>query len=449
MSFARIPRTLRTASFGLGVLYAALYAASTIILGGIVYWTVETSLDRQITANIDAETDLLEREFKSEGFEELVEQVQARGTSIPSLDYLLLDKNGNRVAGELPRMPTVPGWTEMIVPKSGAPSSKFRVRSVTLDDGIKLAVGDDLGVIIQIRHAFLSALAWALLAFLALSLFGGILLSRAFMRRVDAITRTAEAIIDGELTSRVPVRDTDDTFDRLSITLNRMLDRIQTLMESLGQVSNDIAHALRTPLGHLRHKLEDVNGRTPDDQAIVSAAISDTDTILETFSALLRISQIEAGVRQSGFREVDLTELFGRVTEAFSDLAEDQGKTLVAEIEPSLSTWGDRELLAELIANLLDNALRHTPTGARIDVRLGTEDSQVVARVGDNGPGIPDEERDRIFDRFYRLKKSINTPGSGLGLSLVAAVAELHEMKITVGTNSPGLQMIMTFPPGQ
>jgi signal transduction histidine kinase len=152
-------------------------------------------------------------------------------------------------------------------------------------------------------------------------------------------------------------------------------------------------------------------------------------------------------VRQSGFCEVDLTELFGRVTEAFSDLAEDQGKTLVAEIQPSLSTWGDRELLAEMVANLLDNALRHTPAGARIVVSLGTKDSYVVATVSDDGPGIPDEERDRIFDRFYRLERSIKTPGSGLGLSLVAAVAELHEMKLTVGTNSPGLQMIMTFAP--
>src|SRR5262245_57357447 len=444
MSFARILRTLRSTSFGLGVLYAGLFAASAIILGSIVYWTVETSLDREITTNIEAEADLLQNEFKSEGFEELARTVRNRGKFIPALDYLLLDKDGNRVAGELPYMPSASGLTEMKVPRSG-PNSTFRVLTVPLDGGIRLAVGDDLGALIEIRHAFLKALGWALLAFVILSCIGGLLLSRAFMRRVNVITRTAEAIISGELASRIPVSDTDDTFDRLSNNLNRMLDRIQALMESLVQVSNNIAHSLRTPLGNLRHALEDVRGRTPKDQATIDAATAEVDTILETFSALLRIAQIEAGVRQSGFREIDLTELFGKVTDAFSDIAEDQGKTLVAQIEPSVRTWGDRELLAEMVANLLDNALRHTQAGARIEVRLQTEDSRVVAVVADDGPGIPEEEKDRIFDRYYRLQRSIDTPGSGLGLSLVAAVAELHKMELTVGTNSPGLRMTMTF----
>src|SRR5262245_21010778 len=446
MSFARIPRTLRTTSFVLGIFYAALFAASTIILGSIVYWTVETSLDREITTNIEAEADLLQKEFKSEGFEELARTVQDRGTFIPALDYLLLDEHGNRVAGELPYMPSTPGLTEMKVPRSGGPDNMFRVLAVPLDGKVRIAVGDDLGALIEIRHAFLKALGWALLAFVVLSFLGGALLSRTFMARVNAITRTAEAIIDGELASRIPVSDTDDTFDRLSNNLNRMLDRMQALMESLVQVSNNIAHSLRTPLGNLRHALEGVRGQTPKDQATIDAATAEVDTILETFSALLRIAQIEAGVRQSGFREVDLTELFGKVTDAFSDIAEDQGKTLVAQIEPSVRTWGDRELLAEMVANLLDNALRHTQAGAHIEVGLKMQDSQVVAVVADDGPGIPEEEKDRIFDRYYRLQRSIDTPGSGLGLSLVAAVAELHQMELTVGTNSPGLRMTMSFP---
>src|SRR5262245_57102374 len=189
MSFARIPRTLRTTSFGLGIFYAGLIAASTIILGSIVYWTVETSLDREVTTNILAEADLLQKEFKSEGFAELARTVQDRGTFIPALDYLLLDKDGNRVAGELPYMPSTSGLTEMKVPRSGGPNNMFRVLAVPLDGGIKLAVGDDLGALIEIRHAFLNALGWALLAFVALSFLGGLLLSRAFMRRVTVITR--------------------------------------------------------------------------------------------------------------------------------------------------------------------------------------------------------------------------------------------------------------------
>jgi len=449
MSFARLLSTFRTTSFALGALYAVVFAASTIILGSIVYWRVQTSLDREITTNIEAEADLLREEFKSQGLEELTRTVKDRGTFIPALDYLLLDKDGKRLAGELPYMPSGLGLMDMKVPKrSDTPESMYRVLTVPLDGGIKLAVGDDLGAILEIRHAFLKALGWALLAFVALSFLGGLLLSRAFMSRVNAITRTAEAIIDGKLASRIPVRDADDNIDRLSSTLNRMLDRTQALLESLVQVSNNIAHSLRTPLGNLRHLLEGVRGRTPKDKTTLDAAIAEVDTILDTFSALLRIAQIEAGVRQSGFREVDLTELFGKVIDAFSDLAEDQGKTIVAEIQPAVRTWGDRELLAEMVASLLDNAVRHTPQGSRIDVRLQAENSQVVAVIGDDGPGIPEEERDRIFDRYYRLQRSIDTPGSGLGLSLVAAVAELHQIKLGT-SNSPGLQMTMTFTPSQ
>src|SRR5262245_36037293 len=191
MLYARLPRILRTTSFGLGVFYAALFAASTIILGSVVYWTVKTYLDREITANIEAEADLLEREFKSQGFEELARTVRDRGTFIPSLDYRLLDKNGNWVAGELPYMPSTIGLTEMSVPKSGGLNTLFRVLTVPLDGGIRLAVGDDIGALTEIRHAFLKALGWALLAFVVLSFVGGLLLSRTFMTRVNAIAQTA------------------------------------------------------------------------------------------------------------------------------------------------------------------------------------------------------------------------------------------------------------------
>ena len=347
-------------------------------------------------------------------------------------------------------LPTADGWSDIAVVEGqhGNDPKYFRVKTVHLDNGFRLVVGDDLGPKEDIRRAFLGALDWALLAFLVLTLTAGALLSSAFLSRVDAIDRTAEAIINGDLGSRVVLRGTNDNFDRLSSTLNRMLDQIQLLMESLGQVSNDIAHALRTPLGRLRQKLETArvtSGANSKCATIIDAALVETDNILDTFSALLRIAQIESGTRTAGFREIDLSKLFETVSEAFSAAAEDDGKTLTAKIASSVKLWGDGDLISEMLANLIDNAIRHTPEGAHIEVSLVNHGSQLVASVADDGLGVPQSEYERIFRRFYRLERSIRTPGTGLGLSLVAAVAELHGMEFRASDNAPGLRMTMTF----
>jgi signal transduction histidine kinase len=451
MSFARLPRTMRTASFALAIAYALLFAGSVMILGAVVYVTVQSSLDRQMATRIDAEIDLLTEELRSEGPQELVREIQERISYFHALDYLLLDAKSNRLAGNLPTMPPSSGWSDISSAAGahrGAPR-EFRVRTILLDDDLRLSVGDDLGPDNEIRQAFLEALGWGLLAFLLLSLTGGILLSIGFLRRVDAIRHTAEAIIGGEFQSRVPLRGTNDNFDRLSHTLNRMLDRIQELMDSLSQVSNDIAHALRTPLGRLRQKLEtarvsaEVNSIC---EGAIDEAVAETETILDTFSALLRIAQIEAATRSAGFGEIDLSKLFETVTEAYTTAAEDQGKAIIARITPSIKSWGDKDLLTEMLANLLDNAITHTPLGAHIEVSLVNGGSHAVASVADDGPGVPRAERERIFRRFYRLERSMRTPGSGLGLSMVAAVADLHGVRLSVDDNHPGLRMTMAFP---
>ena len=317
-----------------------------------------------------------------------------------------------------------------------------------MDNGYRLVVGDDLGSKDDIRRAFLGALGWALLVFLVLTLAAGALLSSAFLRRVDAIARTAEAIIDGDLGSRVPLRGTNDNFDRLSATLNRMLDQIQLLMESLSQVSNDIAHALRTPLGRLRQRLK---WRGQRQRRILNAQRrlmrhSMRPTISWTRSRPCCASpRLSSGTRTAGFREIDLSKLFETVSEAFSAAAEDEGRTLTAKIAPSVNFWGDGDLISEMLANLLDNAIRHTPQGAHIEVSLVNHGSQLVASVADDGPGVPRSDCERIFRRFYRVEGSIGTAGTGLGLSLVAAVAELHGMKFCATDNMPGLRMTLTF----
>jgi signal transduction histidine kinase len=450
MSFARLARVVRTASFGLAVLYALLFAVSALILGTIVYWTVQASLDRQMLTRLDAEIDLLQQEFRSEGLQELLKEVRERTNYFPALEYLVLDADGYRLVGDLPAIPPGVGWTDVSIPANAhvRGGRKFRVRSVVLGDGVRLVVGDDLGPMQDIQTAFLEALGWALLAFLLLSLSGGLLLSRRFLQRVDTITHTAEAIIGGEFQSRVPLRGTNDNFDRLSHTLNRMLDRIQELMESLSQVSNDIAHALRTPLGRLRQKLERARASAENNskcESAIDAAVIETETILDTFSALLRIAQIEASTRSAGFRELDLSMLFETVTEAYATVAEDQGKAISARIAPSIRSWGDKDLLTEMLASLLDNAITHTPPGAHIEVSLVNGGLQAVASVADDGPGVPRAERERIFRRFYRLERSMHVPGSGLGLSMVAAVADLHGLQLHATDNEPGLRMTLSF----
>ncbi len=450
MSFGRRFRLIRNASFGLALLYAILFAASAVILGFIVYWTVQASIDQQLAARIDAEIVLLRGELK-EGPDELVREVQERVTFFDTLEYGLADADGKELVGNLP-MPATLGWSDVALPNKQAPNSSdhLRVELVVLDNGFRLAVGDELGPKEDIRRAFLYALGWALLAFLILTLAGGVLLSSVFLRRVDAVVRTVEAIIEGDLNSRVPLRGTYDNFDRLSASLNRMLDRIQLLMESLSQVSNDIAHALRTPLGRLRQKLEEARASSRVNAKaarMIDAALIETDNILETFSALLRIAQIESGTRTAGFCELDLSALFETISEAYSAGAEDQGKTLTTNIAPSIRYWGDRDLLSEMVANIIDNAIRHTPQGSHIEVSLADRGSQLMASVSDNGPGVPEGARASILRRFYRLDSSINTPGVGLGLPLVAAVAELHGMRLTVGDNAPGLSVTIVFEP--
>lgn len=449
MLFARLPRIVRTVSFGLAILYALLFAASASILGIVVYWTVQTSLDRQMATRINAEIEYLRQELDTEGLGELITEVRERTNYFHALAYRVLDAEGNTLVGNLPAVQVPAGWTDVTVPPDGKSRGRqFRVHSVDLHGGVRLLVGDDLTPLHEIRTAFLEALGWVLLVFLLLSLIGGLLLSRAFLRRVDAITHTAEAIIAGDLKSRVPYRGTNDNFDRLAHTLNRMLDRIQVLMESLSQVSNDIAHALRTPLGRLRHRLEKARASAEPNsecESAIDAAVVETENILDTFSALLRIAQLEAATRSAGFREVDLSKLFETVTDAYAAAAEDQGKAITASIAPSVKAWGDKDLLTEMLANLLDNAITHTPKGAHIEVSLVNGGSRVIASVTDNGDGVPPGEQEHIFRRFYRLERSIQTPGNGLGLSLVAAVAELHGMELRAQDNGPGLRMTMSF----
>jgi signal transduction histidine kinase len=268
-------------------------------------------------------------------------------------------------------------------------------------------------------------------------------------RQIIAIAATAQAIIDGDIAVRMPVRGTTDELDRLAATLNRMLDRIGTLMESLRQVSTDVAHDLRTPLTRLRNQLESLT-RENDGRASresIDAAIAEVDAILGTFAAVLRISQIESGARRAGFRRVDLTKIAANVVEAFRPSAEENHQTLTLTADQPAVFDGDSEMITQMIANLVENAIMHAGPGTVVRVLCGKVAGTIQLAVIDNGPGVPVAERERLFDRFHRLESSRSTPGNGLGLALVAAVARLHGADASLHDAEPGLEARIVFKP--
>jgi signal transduction histidine kinase len=451
-----VPRILRTANFRLALAFAMLFGVSVIALGMVMLYTTRSALERQLTTRVASESAALMNEYgtDSEGQGEMADAIRARIGGGRSMFYLLVGPDGTRVAGNLPTL-SEPGWQEAVLPRlSAAQESRdvVRILATRMSDGALLAVGDSLGPLHDVEKDMLQASAWTLLATLVVALAGGLLLSMEFLRRVDAVTRTAEAIFDGDLKQRVPVNGVDDDFDRLAAALNRMLDRIGALMESLKQVSNDIAHDMRTPLARLRQRLELARtgaASVSEYEHAVDAAIGETDSILETFGALLGIAQIESGTARGRFRDVDLAEIVQFVVETFAPAAQDEGKALMAgELVPA-PVLGDRQLLIQMLVNLVENAIRYAGPGTSIVLSIARSADGTLLAVADNGPGLPEPERSKVFQRFYRTDASRHSAGSGIGLALVKAVAELHSASIVLTDNAPGVRAEIFFPEGR
>ncbi|HEX3886352.1 MAG TPA: ATP-binding protein [Phenylobacterium sp.] len=435
----------RSSSLRLAGLYTAVFALSVIVLGAITFFSMRQALSNQFDARIRAESAALVEEYRAEGLQGVVDALHERDSTPGSLDFGLQGRNGAPLAGRLAATRVGMGWSSFELREQGH-AERVRLFSATLPDGHKLLVGDDEERIEALDGAVLRGFGLAFLGVVVLGVAGGYALSGEVNRRIAAISGTAEGIIDGDLTRRVPVRGSDDDLDRLALTINRMLDRIAALMESLKQVSNDIAHDMRTPLTRLRQKLEAGLAAPRDREAALEGALGDLDSILDTFAALLRIAQIEGGARRAAFRSCDLAALARTVTDAFAPSAEDQHQALTLAVETPMAVDGDAELLTQMLVNLVENALRHAGPGARITVKVGRLGRAAALSVADDGPGVPDAERERLFDRFYRLERSRSTPGSGLGLALVAAVAKLHGAEVSLLPAQPGLEVRVSFP---
>jgi signal transduction histidine kinase len=448
-------RVFRSGAFRLALLFVVIFAVGAITLVAAVNVAVTRYASQTTGTALVDESALLRGEAQARGRDALGQLILRRERIVHAHQflYLLLDPQGRTVAGALPAASAKIGWGEASVAEPAEPNepsdgqNTVRTYGVQLADGSRLIVGRNTSDLDELSDWLRFVTLWSGLGITVLAVGGGLLIASVFLRRLDRVNRSLQEIMDGRLEERVPAIGMGDEFDRLTGNLNLMLDRNQALMDGLRQVSTDIAHDLRTPLSRLRQHLDAMRDLTrPEDlQGAIDDALAQVDDVLSTFHALLRIGQIEGGAGRSRFEAVDLSAVMERVQLAYETVAEDEGKTLSAQIAPDVVVNGDAQLLTQLFANLVENALRHAGEKAHICMTLSEEGGAVNAVIADNGPGVPATERSRVLRRFYRLDASRSTPGSGLGLALVAAIAELHDARLTLANNRPGLAVEVHF----
>jgi signal transduction histidine kinase len=452
-----IRRLLRTNAFRLAALYLTLFATSVLTLLAFIYWSTADFIERQTEATLDAEIAGLNEQYQQRGLSGLVQVIAERsaGERGDAMLYLIIDPLQRPLAGNLSTWPNAeiirPGWLAFPVGVGrGAARHTDMARAATfaIPGGYRLLVGRDLSDANLFRKRVTETLAWAGVLTLGLGLVGGIVMSRNMLHRVEAVSNTTSEIIHGDFTKRVPLSGSGDEFDQLATNLNAMLDQIERLMAGMRQVTDNIAHDLRTPLSRLRSRLEVTLLEKPDATRyaeVLRETIAEADQLLGTFNALLSIAEAEAGSGRESMTELDLAEIAGSVAELYEPIAEEKGLGFAIAGDPVAMVRGDRHLLAQAAANLLDNALKYTRSGS-VRLSVAVDKDQVRLEVADTGPGIPPDRREAVFDRFVRLEGSRSTPGNGLGLSLVRAVALLHGGSVSLEDNQPGLRAVLTLP---
>ncbi|MDA7949214.1 MAG: HAMP domain-containing histidine kinase [Hyphomicrobiaceae bacterium] len=452
---------LNSAAFRLIAAYFGIFAVVTTIVTAFLYSHVSSDLRRNIRDRVKAAHFQLAEIAETEGVDALITVVAHRSTGFddPLTIALYVDDGGNVLAGDIQPIPMFDGWKVL----SGA-QIKFinpKRKEVDKDEryyalwrpvpGGQLLIGEIWEDVEDAEQVMALALVFSLGATLLITLAGGIWLGRRAQARIQTIDAALDAFAYGKLDQRIPLSDAGDDLDRVSAHINRTFDRITALISSMRQISADIAHDLKTPISHLKQRLETVRSTATtvkDYRKALDDATGDIDSIVETFEALLRIAQIEAGARKARFRLVDLKDVLANIVDAYEHVAEDAGFGFSADLKVDGSTEvnGDPELLTQLFANILENSLRHCPSGTDIHIELSSRGDGLVVRISDKGPGIPEEERENVLRRLYRLEKSRTTPGSGLGLSLVSAIAELHDAELRLSDADPGLCVTVRFP---
>jgi signal transduction histidine kinase len=426
-----------------------------------VFWHANNLIARQIQATVDAEITGLAEQYRQGGIRKLVAVVDERSGQSGGSLYLVTTFAGETLAGNVKSLPdgalTEPGEREVPYQRTtdAAPAEHpAYARVFVLPGGYRLLVGRDTGERERLSSVIANAAQWSLALVVVLGLAGGVFVSRRVLGRIDAMTETSRTIMAGDLSGRLAVTGSDDEFDRLAQATNAMLDRINELMAGLKEVSDNIAHDLKTPLTRLRNRAEAAlrTAHGEDDwQAAIEQIIAESEGLIRTFDALLLIARAESGGTRNQLVAVDVSDIAESMTELYEPLAEERGATLTVTAESGLTTLGSRELIGQALANLIENALNYGTGGGDgapgvviVDARNGVDGIQI--EVGDRGPGIPTEDRVRAMERFVRLDASRSRPGSGLGLALVAAIARLHGGALRLDDNTPGLKAILTLP---
>ena len=449
-----LKRLLRSSPFRLAVAYVALFGSSALVLLAFIYWSTAGFMLRQADETIDAEITGLAERYRISGLTGLTALIEERLNRQPSGSslYLVTDADYRPLVGNLSGWPQVAadgeGWLNFALdPRADEPIHWARAKVFRLRGGFHLLAGRDMYELQAIRFLIVRTMTWGLLLVIFLALAGGVLVGRGRIRRIGVINEAIADVMAGDLTRRIPSDTTGDDIEQLVENLNGMLDELEKLMDGVRRVSDNIAHDLRTPLARLKNRLETLRHHESGQERreIVDLAVAEADGLLGMFGALLRITRIESGSRRQAFGIVDLGPVIGDVGELYSPLMEEAGLQLTIEHQADLEVMGDRDLLFQALANLVDNTLKHVPSGGRVSLVARTVGEGVLVAVADNGPGIPSSDRDRVVERFYRLDSSRNTPGAGLGLSLVAAVAELHQARLELLDNDPGLRVELLF----
>jgi signal transduction histidine kinase len=455
---------VRTTAFKLSAIYIAVFSAFSVFFILYIAYSTNVLLNDQVRDTIAAELLGLADQYRVGGLLAVVEAINQRAYQPGASLYQVTDVSGRVLAGNVADVSTAFLNSAGVEPVtigyrrfSGDTSERTAmVQVVRLPSGFRILVGRDIGEQERFRDIIGGALAWALALMIGLALISWVFVSRRVLKRIDSVAATSGRIMHGDLSGRLEITGSGDEFDRLAASLNAMLDRIEHLLYGLKDVSDNIAHDLKTPLSRLRNRVETALAGPADAanyRAALEATIEESDALIQTFNALLMIARIEAGAPEGAMTPVDASAIARDVTELYEPAAEEKGARLVVDAPDEIMLTASRELLSQAIANLIDNALKHGPdadAGAaeplRILLKTRRENNTLILTVADNGSGIPEEERARVLERFVRLEKSRSKPGSGLGLSLVAAVARLHDGEIALSDARPGLVVTMRLP---
>lgn len=430
-----------SAAYKIAINCVAVLAWSILALGATVYWASSADFREQRDREITGELERLSREPDRA---ELLRELRWRqGRNLPNrLEYALFDKQGKWIAGNAAMaMPAETGLHDVVGRDAAGKRTTIRTGSADTFSGDHVVVGSDATSAVGMNGTILRYFVVAFVILMIVSAVGGVATAHYLRHRLMPISTTANAIVSGDLDVRVPIGSSGDEFDEAGRAFNLMLDRIAGLMENLRQVSSDIAHDLRKPLIRLLNQADRLDQEGAEDRLLQIG-----DEMLGLFAGILRIAEVEGGGLERSFEEIDLSGLMSEVAESFAPALADAGNSIRWIIEPEITVLGSRELLAQVAANLLDNARIHTPRGTDIVLALGMEGRWARLSVQDNGPGVGEKEREKLLQRFFRAEASRTTPGNGLGLSLVAAATNAHGGSVSVENAHPGLVIVVKIP---